>query len=105
MTGLQFRTTNHQTDDRTPGFETRSVTWTVPTEQVTARHRRTALFRETPDGWTLQHVRGVHLRQRGATESYLDADAAPEDLPGWVPQKVGIDVADRDGERRGENHA
>jgi hypothetical protein len=89
----EAESTNETDDHRTP-VETASVQWYVETEQVTARHRRTALFRRTPVGWVCQHIRGVHLRQKGATESYIDDRATVADVPDHVLARAGIDRAD-----------
>lgn len=73
---------------------TRSARWRVGTNQITASKRCTALFRRTPTGWILQHVRSVHLRQRGPSKTDLRTDISPEEVPDTVFRKVGLDRDD-----------
>jgi hypothetical protein len=76
-----------------PRPETVTVTWSVdaapwPTSSV----RKTALCRETADGWVLQHVRTVTVSQRADSGCQIDTKLVLEDLPGYVRAKLPDDV-------------
>lgn len=80
-----------------PRPPTRSVTWSVDAPYLTSRASRTALCRETADGWVLQHVRTVTVSQRAASECTIDTAPALEDLPAHVRAKLpeDLEVSDR----------
>ncbi len=63
-----------------------------PTSSV----RKIALFRETRDGWALQHIRTLTVSQRAASECTIDTEPALEDVPSRVRASPphGVEVVD-----------
>lgn len=83
------------TPEETTTFDTRtqSITWTVPTDGIGERCRRTALFGKRPGGWVLVHVRTVHTRVRGPpSDCKIDDTVTAEDLPGHVTARVDGEI-------------
>lgn len=81
------------TDQSAAGPRTETVTWSAdaapyPTSSV----RKIALFRETADGWILQHVRTVTVSQRAESGCTIDTELALEDLPASVRASLPDDV-------------
>lgn len=81
---------------------TERVTWSADTAPwVTSSVRKTALCRETADGWVLQHVRTVTLSQRAPSGCEIDTEPVLEDLPGFVRAKLPEGTRDSTGEVSG----
>jgi len=72
------------------------VCWHVDTAPwPTSSVRKTALFRETADGWVLQHIRTVTLSQRSPSGCEIDTEPTLDDLPRVV--RTNLPEAVRDG--------
>lgn len=77
--------------------QSKSVTWGEPAPELSTRVRRTALCRETADGWVLQHVRTVTVGQRVASGCEIDTEPDVEALPYHVRAKLPDDLQEVSG--------
>jgi hypothetical protein len=72
-----------------PSPTTKRVTWTETGEPwPTSTTRRKALFRQTPRGLVLQHVRTSVVSQRGDSGVEIDTEATVDELPEWLQTKL-----------------
>jgi hypothetical protein len=80
--------------DDTPAVATHREEWRVSAPGLSTRRRRVALFRATPRGLVLEHIRTVTVGQRVTSGCELDADATVDDLPTWLRKRLHDRLAD-----------